>query len=144
MIESCYWKDDLLAYAKKFEPIVASDYLGEQKQYIFEKDVVLSFFIIRKLIEYHKFSSWVTNYKLEVFQSPCVKKVTQLNYHNIDKLYDFDKETVAKKMWILLAINSYIARLCVPIIIPIKIGKEFMFVLTMRVIISFIVLQLKK
>lgn len=97
MIESYYWKEDLLAYSKQFKPVSKPPRWTERVQVNFEKDVTISFFMIRKLIESTKFSSKTTKYKAQVFRSPCVGKVNNRNFWDIDELYDLENEQPVSK-----------------------------------------------
>lgn len=92
LIESRYWKEDLLRYAKKFSPKRNPSRCTERLLMHFEKDIIISMFMIRMLAEQHKFSSKTTKLGIEVFRSPCIKKVHFLNQHRIKDLYDFKKE----------------------------------------------------
>ncbi|MBA7603208.1 hypothetical protein ES703_10312 [subsurface metagenome] len=70
----------------------------------FEKDIVVSFFCIRKLFEAHKVSNKYREYKAEVYSyTPTGKKITKLNQTSIDELYDLSKEKKVKKKISFLA-----------------------------------------
>ena len=97
MIESYYWKEDLLGYSKQFKPVSKPPRWTERVQVNFEKNVTISFFMIRKLIESTKFSSKTTKYKARIFRSPCVGKVNNLNFSDIDELYNLDNEQPVSK-----------------------------------------------
>ena len=97
MIESYYWKEDILGYSKQFKPVSKPPRWSERLQVNFEKDVTISFFMIRKLIESSKLSSVTTNYKAKIFRSPCVGKVNNVNFWNIDDLYDLESEEAVSK-----------------------------------------------
>ena len=97
MIESYYWKEDLLKYSKQFKPVSKPPRWSERVQVNFEKDVTISFFMIRKLIESTKLSSKTTKYKAQIFRSPCVGKVNNLNFWDIGELYDLEKEESVSK-----------------------------------------------
>jgi hypothetical protein len=97
MIESRYWKEDLIEYQKKLIPVKKPPRWSEKLQVNFEKDITVSFFMIRKLIECTKLSSKTTNYKAQIFRSPCVGVVNNRNFWNIDELYDLDKEEQSTK-----------------------------------------------
>lgn len=107
MIESCYWKEDLLAYAKSFRPKATPPRWSEKRHVNFEKDVVIAFFMIRKLIESNKQSSKTEKFKVKVFRSLCVKKVNNLNFYDIDNLYDLENEEVVSKDIIFIC-NQFI------------------------------------
>jgi hypothetical protein len=97
VIESSYWKQDLLKYANKFKPQSKPERLTERRLVNFEKDLVISLFMVRVLAERHKFSSKIKNKNLRIFRSRCIGKVTNLNHFSIEKLYDFDKEELIGK-----------------------------------------------
>lgn len=84
-------------YARKFKPIKNPRRYSEKRQVNFEKDVILSFFIIRKLQECHKFSPATLEHKLAVYRYPCIADVNNRNFHDIDKLYNLDKEESVQK-----------------------------------------------
>ena len=97
MIESYYWKEDLLNFAKQFKPVSKPPRWSERVQVNFEKDVTISFFMIRKLIESKRFSTKITDYKAEIFRSACVGKVNNMNFWDIDELYDLNNEKSVSK-----------------------------------------------
>ncbi len=97
MIESYYWKEDLLKYAKQFKPVSKPPRWSEKLQVNFEKEVTLSFFMIRKLKESVMLSSNTNKYKVKVYRSPCVGKVTNSNFWNIGELYDLNDEKQVSK-----------------------------------------------
>ena len=106
-VESYYWKADLLKYAMKFKPVLKPLYRTVRRQENFEKDVAISFFIVRKLIESSKLSSKTTNQKVKMFRSPCVKKVNNRNFWDIEKLYDLQKEEIVNKS-VVFVCNQFI------------------------------------
>ena len=97
MIESRYWKEDLLKYAKLFKPKKTPSRLTEKAQVNLEKDVIIAFFMVRKLMESTKLSSKTTEYKATLYRSPCVGKVNNSNFWDIEKIYDFEQEEKCKK-----------------------------------------------
>lgn len=97
MIESRYWKKDLLKYSKQFKPVSKPSRWSERAQVNFEKDVTIAFFMIRKLIESTKLSSKTTEYKAQIFRSTCVGKVNNFNFMAIDRLYDLNNEKAVSK-----------------------------------------------
>lgn len=54
MIESCYWKEDLLEHARELKPDKKPKRWTEKRHVNFEKKISISFFIIRKLLESNK------------------------------------------------------------------------------------------
>jgi len=98
MIESRYWKDDLLKHAKALKPLKHPKRWSEKKQINFEKEIMVSFFKIRKLFEANKVSSVSKTYKAEIFRYPVMaKKVSNINYWNIPELYDLTKKSKTEK-----------------------------------------------
>ena len=60
----------------------------------FEKELMISFFMVRALLERTKTSSKSRNYKVSVGRSPWNgKQITVLNHWLIDELYHWDQET---------------------------------------------------
>lgn len=97
VIESCYWKEDLLKYAKSFQPKKNPPRWTERHLVNFEKELILSMFMVRMLAERHKFSSQTLGLSLNIFRSPCVKKVHFRNQYSIDEIYDLEKEEPVSK-----------------------------------------------
>lgn len=97
MIESYYWKEELLKYSKQFKPVSKPARWSEKRHVNFEKDVIISFFMIRKLIESNKLSSEIIKYKAQIFCSPCVGRVNNRNFSDIYDLYDLEKEKPVSK-----------------------------------------------
>jgi len=93
MIESRYWKEDLLAHAKRLEPIQRPQRWTERAVVNFEKELMVSFFMVRALIERHKTSAESTNYMVPVGKAPWNgEPLTQLNFWCIDELYHLNAE----------------------------------------------------
>lgn len=91
-VESCYWKETLAQYAKKFKHKTKPPRWSERSEINFEKDIVISMFMVRWLAERYKLSSNTTKLSLQIFRSPCIGKVSNLNRCSIDALYDFKRE----------------------------------------------------
>lgn len=98
MIESCYWKEDLLDHARRLQPLKKPKRWTERAQVNFEKEVIVSFFKVRKLFESLKVSSVSLKYLAEIYKFPSTGvKVTALNYWDIEKLYDLNNMKQVKK-----------------------------------------------
>ena len=107
MIESVYWKQDLLAHAKQLKQKKPIRY-SEKRQVNFEKELIISFFKIRKLAEDNKLSDSTINHKVVISKfNPTGKKITKLNHHAFDELYDMDNEIKTTKGIIFLT-NQFI------------------------------------
>jgi hypothetical protein len=98
MIESFYWKEDLLSHARRLRSVVKPKKWSEKLMVNFEKELTISFFLIRKLFEVHKVSSRSTNYRAPIyFFTPTGKKITRLNHTAIDEIYDLENEKKVNK-----------------------------------------------
>lgn len=97
MIESKYWKHDLLVYAKNFSPVKNPPRYSEKLHVNFEKDVLISFFMIRKLSECYKLSSRTLEKRYKIYASKCIGKVNNKNHFDIEKLYDIESESAQTK-----------------------------------------------
>lgn len=98
MIESRFWKEDLLTYAKKFSPVENPPRWTEKLHVNFEKEVTIAFFMVRKLFETHKVSSISRNLRVDIYRHPCIAShINNFNYWQIDELYDLDNEELVHK-----------------------------------------------
>jgi len=84
---------------------------------VLERDLMLGFFMLRRLIELRKVSRVTRDDTLSIFSyKSVVKNVTRLNGHDIWKLYDMEKEIPEKKKpsyianQFIHAYTSFIAR----------------------------------
>ncbi len=104
MIESCYWKEDLLIHAKRLRPVKKPKRWSERIVINFEKELIVSFFCIRKLFETHKVSTKSQEYRASVFcYTPTGKRITKLNQWDIDEVYDLTREKNVTKNIVFLA-----------------------------------------
>jgi len=117
MIESCYWKEELQRVAKLLRPVAKPKRWSERHHCIIERDIMIGFFIVRRLIELHKVSSAIRDFRMDVFAAPNRgKHVTLLNRGDVDSLYDFSRERKQTKKPFYLsnqfihAYMSFIAR----------------------------------
>lgn len=93
MIESRYWKADLLAHAKRLRRVSKPSRWSEHAVVNFEKELMISFFMVRALLERRKTSAKSRDYQVPVLRAPWNgKPVTQLNFWEVDQLYHFTKE----------------------------------------------------
>jgi hypothetical protein len=91
--ESSYWKQDLLRLSKKILELRHQIKWSERNTVSFEKDIFISFYSIRKLIEAKKLSRTILTRHIGAFSYPAKgKEVTWLNWHNLHELYDFDQQ----------------------------------------------------
>ena len=116
-MESSYWKEFLAETASELQHVVRPKRLTQRRYEIVERNIVISFFLLRRLIELHKVSSEVRDFRLQVFAWPSTGKLpTLLNNHRIEELYDLSKEhaQTKKPMYICnQVIHSYSAAMVV-------------------------------
>lgn len=90
--ESFPWKEELLKIKKSLEHREVQKRWNNRSYFLFEKEIFISFYIIRKLIEADKFSTKNREMKIPCHMFPTSeKKVTKFNKHRIEVLYDFSK-----------------------------------------------------
>lgn len=110
-MESSYWKEFLVETASDLRSVARPKRLTKRRYEIVERNIVISFFLLRRLIELHKVSGKVRNFGLRVFAWPSTGKLpTLVNNHRIEELYDFSKEQsqTKKPMYICnQVIHSY-------------------------------------
>lgn len=93
MIESCYWKEELERVSRSLRPVSKPPRWTERGHCIIERDIMIGFFIIRRMIELHKVSSAIRGMVLRVFKLTARgKRITRMNRHEIEELYDFERE----------------------------------------------------
>ena len=112
MIESIYWKKELLSHAKRLKPVSKPPRWSEKLACSFEREIIISFFCIRKLFETYKVSSVSRSYKMQVYVSEA--NGTQRNLFNrymMDELYDMENEKlIHRDIWLMTNqfVHSYI------------------------------------
>ena len=93
MIESCYWKEELARIAKLIRPAKLRPRWSGRAHCVVERDLMLGFFIARRLIKLHKVSSVSREFSMKVFSCPSRgKHVHRMNCHDIYDLYNLEKE----------------------------------------------------
>lgn len=99
MIESRYWKEELHRIAQSIRRISKAKRWSERAHCIVERDLMIGFFMLRRLIELHKVSSATRERMLKVFSYQARgKNVTRLNGHDLWEMYDLEMEvSVSKK-----------------------------------------------
>jgi hypothetical protein len=117
MIESCYWKEELERIARTIRPVQKPVRWSERAHCVVERDLMIGFFIVRRLIELHKVSSKTRDYSMTVFSCPVrVKHVHRMNAHDHWETYDLQNEKRASKKPFYLsnqfihAYTSFVAR----------------------------------
>lgn len=96
-IESLYWKEELARIAKTIRPVRRPKRWSERAVCTVERDIMIGFFIVRRMIELHKVSSRISNMQLEVFSTPVARKLTKLNRFSIEENYSWEAEKAERK-----------------------------------------------
>lgn len=108
MIESCYWKEELARVSHSLRRRRKPQRWTERAHCLVERDIMIGFFIVRRMIELHKVSSATRDITLRVFSVPARgKRVTRLNGHDIEELYDPARERHETKKPLYLS-NQFI------------------------------------
>ncbi len=68
VIESRYWREDLVQYADSFRPKKNPPRFSERLVVNFEKDVTLALFIVRRLAEAGRFSPKIRKHKVKIYK----------------------------------------------------------------------------
>ena len=93
MIESRYWKEELARIAKTLKPLRNPPRWSERACCVVERDIMIGFFIIRRLIELNKVSSRTRGFNMKVYSCPNQgNEVTWINNHRISDHYDIENE----------------------------------------------------
>jgi len=91
ILESSYWKDDLLKLATKLERRLIQVRWPERSFYAVEKEVFLGFYSIRKLIESRKISESIANKEYQVYEYPIKNKKESLFVSEPTNDFELDK-----------------------------------------------------
>ena len=87
--ESAYWKEELFRHARRIRRRQTLKKWIERSTAGLEKDVMVGFYSIRKLVEAHKVSDEIRDRPLHLHGYPWTGSlVTFMNWDKIDKKYD--------------------------------------------------------
>lgn len=110
-MESRYWKEMLAETARELAYRKKPKRLTERRCEIIERNVILCFFIIRRLVELDRVTTLTSKFKFDVFTSSYNGKTLPFIEINgvlkplvdrvgVDKLYHFDsEERISETMW---------------------------------------------
>jgi hypothetical protein len=96
-IESQYWKEELARIAKSIRPVSTPRRWSERAACTVERDVMIGFFIVRRMIELHKVSSRVSRMQLDVFSAPATRDVTKVTRFSVERNYNWRAERAEQK-----------------------------------------------
>lgn len=113
MFESCYWKEELTRISRKVKPVKRPPRYSERGLCIVERDLMIGFFILRRLLELNKVSSRTRDFDMEVYSCPNRGiDITKLNVGEIFEIYDFENEKIGTKKPLYISnqfIHAYIS-----------------------------------
>lgn len=92
--ESCHWKDPLIDLADKIKSWENNSKLDEPDFVEIERELMLGFYSIRKLVDSKKLTDRTEEEALTGKSFQNVKNVNSLNWHKIDQLYDLDSPKI--------------------------------------------------
>lgn len=93
ILDSSYWKDDLLKLADKLERRLIQKRWSEKSFYTLEKEIFLGFFSIRKLIESNKISESIATKTYRIYEFPKNKNIESIVSINPKNDFEFGKTT---------------------------------------------------
>lgn len=97
MIESYYWREDIARFAKAFRPVKRPPRFSERRIVVFEKDVTIALFMVRRLMEAGRFSARMRDHRAQLFRCTFHGRTHRLRHRDIAELYDLDAETAVAK-----------------------------------------------
>jgi hypothetical protein len=110
--ESHFWEDDLLKKAARLRRVKTQRRWPESRLAKLEQTLMLGFYGIRKLHEAVKLSTSTMQQRVPLITYPWSgKNVTKLNWHNLDKLYDFEAASTEEHDLLFLCnqfVHSYV------------------------------------
>jgi hypothetical protein len=86
--ESCYWKEPLLASSKYLRRVRITEKTIERTLVRIEKEILLGFYSVRKLLDTYKVSDSSKKLKYEIIWHKNIKPITYFNWHHVEELYD--------------------------------------------------------
>lgn len=93
MIESRYWKEELVRIAGVIRPVGKPKRYSERLRFIVTRDLMVGFFITRRLIELHKVSSKTKDHLMKLFSHPVQigsDHWKSYSVHDIGETYNLD------------------------------------------------------
>lgn len=91
--DSYPWKRYLYKIANYLEKQSKQKKWRKESDFILEKNIFQSAYIIRKLFDTFKLTYNLRNYSIPIIKYPNIKHADQMNWHNIYKFYNFENGT---------------------------------------------------
>lgn len=113
MIESVYWKEELNRISKSLCRRKNPPRWSERRYCTLERDLMVGFFMLRRMIELVKLSSLIVDRHLTVYS--CRSRgvnVNKMNCYELEQLYEVDKEVRESKRPLYIAnqfIHAYVS-----------------------------------
>jgi hypothetical protein len=108
MIDSRYWKEELTRIAKTLRRVRNGIRWSERTHCVVERDLMIGFFLVRRLVELHKVSTKTRNHSMTVFSCRLRgKQRRRIDDHDIWELYELENERRESKGPLYLA-NQFI------------------------------------
>lgn len=124
ILESYYWKESLLDCANNLERYSKLKDIKPKDLVEIEKDIFISFYSIRKLMDTPKISDSTRELKINLNWSPNLRNVTMLNSHKMNELYDLDDIRVETKNLRFLC-NQFVHSYIFEVVIENGVGLSF-------------------
>ena len=86
--ESYDWKEPLLDSAKYIRRVRVTEKTTERTLVRIEKEILLGFYSVRKLLNTYKVSDSIKKLKYKLIWHKNIKAITYLNWHHVEELYD--------------------------------------------------------
>jgi hypothetical protein len=94
MLEPYYWKESLNRISKRLQRWKDQRRWSERSICVFEREILIAFFCIRKLIESKKLTDECANQNLKIIEYPWNgRRVDLMNRHRLEELYNVDSGT---------------------------------------------------
>ena len=107
-MESRYWKEILQKTASELDRQKKPKPLTQRRCELTERDVILGFFVIRKLVELSRVSKLTVDFEFNVFSCPFTgRSMSPIDRHGIEKSYSLDNESAVSKKMLYVA-NQFI------------------------------------
>jgi len=111
--KSYYWKKELIKLSRKLtKRLTQTNWWTEVQHGTFEKEIMIGFYIIRKLIEANKLSNEIVSTKIKGFKFPNIgKTIHVMNNHRFYEFFNFDNPKPNNFNLIFLAnqiVHSYL------------------------------------
>ena len=91
-IESVYWREELARIRKSLLPTKNPKRFSVRQLCIVERDTMLGFFIVRRLIELGRVGSKTRHHRIKVYKNAPTKNVTWLNKYEFLENYNWKRE----------------------------------------------------